>query len=172
MEELKIMRTIKRLLFLVLQGFVYYSNAQSTSTCLEIDSIQTEYAICDVITFNIRNNCDEKVLVSVSLEKKVNDRWQLYAEDIFQIPSIHKIENVIILKENEIDRKEKWKIKRNMYKKGCDNTYRFRYNIRKIYQELISTVYSNVFHVKKSWNHRVFDSLNDTNRHSEKKELK
>lgn len=71
MEELKIMRTIKRLLFLVLQGFVYYSNAQSTSTCLEIDSIQTEYAICDVITFNIRNNCDEKVLVSVSLEKRL-----------------------------------------------------------------------------------------------------
>ena len=36
-----------------------------------------------------------------------------------------------------------------MYRKGCDNTYRFRYNIRKIYQELISTVYSNVFHVTK-----------------------
>ena len=67
----KKMRTIKSILFFVLQGFVYYSNAQSPAPCLEIDSIQTEYAICDVITFNFRNNCDEKVLVSVSLEKKL-----------------------------------------------------------------------------------------------------
>ena len=141
------MRTIKSLLFLVLQGFVYYSNAQSTAPCLEIDSIQTEYATCDVITFNFKNNSEEKVLISISLEKKVNDRWLLYTEDIFQIPSIRKVENVIILKENEIDRKEKWKIKRTMYREGGDNTYRFRYNIRKIYQELISTEYSNVFHV-------------------------
>ena len=58
-----------------------------------------------------------------------------------------KVENVMILKENESDRKEKWEIKRTMFRKGCDNTYRFRYNIRKLYQALISTVYSNVFHV-------------------------
>lgn len=147
MGELKKIRTIKSLLFLVLQSFAYYSNAQSTAPCLEIDSIQTEYSICDVITFNFRNNCDENVLIYISLEKKVNDKWLLYVEDIFQIPSIRKVENVIILKENEIDRKEKWKIKRTMYRKGCDNMYRFRYNIRKNNQGLISTVYSNVFHV-------------------------
>ncbi len=147
MEELKNMRTIKSLLLLVLQGFVFYTNAQSTAPCLEIDSIQTEYAINDVVSFNFRNNCDEKVLISVSLEKKVNDKWLLFAEDIFQIPSIRKVENVMILKENESDRKEKWEIKRTMFRKGCDNTYRFRYNIRKLYQALISTVYSNVFHV-------------------------
>ncbi len=147
MEELINMRTIKSLLLLVLQGFVYYTNAQSPAPCLEIDSIQAEYVINDVVSFNFRNNCDEKVLISISLEKKVNDRWLLFAEDIFQIPSIRKVENVIILKENEIDRKEKWEIKRTMFRKGCDNTYRFRYKIRKPYQELISTVYSNVFYV-------------------------
>ena len=147
MGELKKMRTIKILLFFVLQGFVYHTNAQSTTPYLEIDSIQTEYAICDVVTFNFRNNSDDKVLISVSLEKKVNDRWLLYAEDIFQIPSIRKVENVIILKENEIDRNEKWIIRRTMYREGGDNTYRFRYNIRKINQKLISTEYSNVFNV-------------------------
>ena len=150
MEGLKEMRTIKSLLFLLLQGFVYYSNAQSTAPCLEIDSIQTEYATCDVITFSFKNNSEEKVLISISLEKKANGRWLLYTEDIFQIPSIRKVENVIILKENEIDRKEKWKIKRTMYREGCDNTYRFRYNIRKMNQKLISTEYSNIFHVTNS----------------------
>ena len=55
MEELKNMRTIKSLLLFVLQGFVFYTNAQSTAPCLEIDSIQTEYAINDVVSFNFRN---------------------------------------------------------------------------------------------------------------------
>lgn len=141
--------SIKYLVLIVLLGFVYYSNAQTTAPCLEIDSIQTEYAINDDISFNFRNNCDDRIIISISLEKWVNDRWLLFAEDIFQIPSIHKVENAILLKENEIDRKEKWKIKRKMYRKGNDNTYRFRYNIRKTYQELITTEYSNVFHVKK-----------------------
>lgn len=149
MEELKKMTTIKYLIFLVLQGFAYYSYAQSTEPCLEIDSIQTEYAIHDHITFNFRKKCDEKVIISISLEKKVNDSWVLFAEDIFQIPHINKVEIAIILKENEYNRKEKWKIKKIMYRKGCDNTYRFRYNIRKTNQELISTEYSNVFHVNK-----------------------
>ena len=151
MEELKNMRTIKSLLLLVLQGFVFYTNAQSTAPCLEIDSIQTEYAINDVVSFNFRNNCDEKVLISVSLEKKVNDKWLLFAEDIFQIPSIRKVENVMILKENESDRKEKWEIKRTMFREGCDNTYRFRYNIRKLYQALISTVYILMFFMLLVW---------------------
>lgn len=148
MEELKKMTTIKYLIFLVLQGFAYFSNAQSAVPCIEIDFIKTEYAIHDHITFNFSKNCEEKVLISISLEKKVNDNWVLFAEDIFQIPHIYKVKNVIILKENENYRKEKWKIKRTMYRKGCDNTYRFRYNIRQTNLELISTEYSNVFHVK------------------------
>ena len=143
------MTTVIYLVILVLQGFVYCSNAQSTAPCLEIDSIQTEYAINDDITFKISNNCDEKVFISISLEKRVNDRWLLFAEDIFQIPSIQKVEIAILLNENEIDREVKWKIKRTMYRKGRDNTYRFRYNIRKTNQELVNTEYSNVFHVKK-----------------------
>ena len=145
----------------------YYSNAQSTAPCLEIDSILTEYAINDDITFIFRNYCGEKVHISISLERRVNDRWIVFAEDIFQIPSIFKeentiflnenesfqipsiskVENVIFINENEINRKEKWKIKRTIYRKGCDNTYRFRYNIRKTNQKSISTEYSNVFHV-------------------------
>lgn len=149
MEELKKMTTIKYLMLFVLLGFAYYSNAQSTAPCLEIDSIQTEYTIYDDITFNFKKNCEEKVLISISLEKKENDRWTLFAEDIFQIHHIRKVENNIFLKENENNRKEKWKIKRTMYRKGCDNLYRFRFNIRKTNLELISTEYSNVFRVKK-----------------------
>ena len=141
--------TIKYLVLLVLQGFVYYANAQSAVPCLEIDSIKTEYAIHDEITFNFRKNCEEKVIISISLEKKVNDSWVLFAEDIFQIPHIYKVEKAIFLKENENYRKEKWKIKRTLYRKGCDNTYRFRYKIRKTNMELISTEYSNCFHLKK-----------------------
>ena len=162
------MTTIKYLMLFVLHGFAYCSNAQSTAPCLEIDSIQTEYAIGDDITFIISNYCDEKVHISISLERRENDRWIVFAEDIFQIPSIFKeentiflnenesfqipsiskVENAIFLNENEINRKERWKIKRTIYRKGCDNTYRFRYNIRKTNQELIITEYSNVFHVK------------------------
>ena len=149
MEELKKKTTIKYLMLFVLLGFAYYSNAQSTAPCLEIDSIQTEYTIYDDITFNFKKNCEEKVLISISLEKKENDRWTLFAEDIFQIPHIRKVENNIFLKENENNRKEKWKIKRTMYRKGCDNLYRFRFNIRKTNLELISTEYSNVFRIKK-----------------------
>ena len=47
----------------------------------------------------------KNIIFSISLEKKVNDKWLLFAQDIFQIPSIHKVENVILLKEHETDRK-------------------------------------------------------------------
>ena len=144
-KPVPVIASIKVLVFTLMQGFLCSSNAQSITTCLEIDSIQTEYTIYDEITFYFRNNCNEKLFISISLEKKVNDRWLLFAQDIFQIPSIHKVENVILLKENETDRKEKWKIKRTIYRKGYENMYRFRYNIRKKNMELVSTQYSNVF---------------------------
>ena len=67
---------------------------------------------------------------------------------IFQMPSIRKVENIIILNKNEIDRKEKWKIRRTVYKKGCKNIYRFRYNIYEIPHKLLYTEYSNTFQIK------------------------
>jgi hypothetical protein len=64
------------------------------------------------------------------------------------MPSIRKVENIIILNKNEIDRKEKWKIRRTVYKKGCKNIYRFRYNIYEIPHKLLYTEYSNTFQIK------------------------
>ena len=141
--------TIKYLMLFMLLGFVCNSNAQSITPCLEIDSLQTEYHVYDYISFHFNNNCDEKIYISISLEKKVNGRWQLFAQDIFQIPSVHKVENIIILKGNEIDRRENWKIRKMMYKNGCDNVYRFKYNICKIPYKLFYTEYSNIFYINK-----------------------
>lgn len=129
--------------------FVCKSYAQSTIPFLEIDSVLTEYSMQDSVCFHFCKKCEDKIFISISLERRENDKWLLFVEDIFQIPSVTKSKVTISLKENVAEIKEKWKIKRNMYKKGKDNVYRFRYNVivYKNSNKMSYTEHSNIFNV-------------------------
>lgn len=129
--------------------FVCKSYAQSTIPFLEIDSVLTEYSMQDSVCFHFCKKCEDKIFISISLERRENDKWLLFVEDIFQIPSVTKSKVTISLKENVAEIKEKWKIKRNMHKKGKDNVYRFRYNVivYKNSNKMSYTEHSNIFNV-------------------------
>ena len=140
------MRKIRCLVLFVLQGIAYHLNAQSMEECLKIDSVQTIYDIGSFVSFHFSNNCEEDVYISISLEKRVDGRWFIFAQDIFHVPYTYKVQNVIVLKGNEVNRKEEWKIKNIKYKRKDENIYRFKYNIGRKPDRLSYTEYSNMFH--------------------------
>ena len=105
------MRIIKCLILLVLQSATCHLNAQSIKECLKIDSVQTIYDIGSSVSFHFSNNCEEDIYISISLEKRVDGRWFIFAQDIFHVPNTYKVQNVIVLKGCEVNRKEEWEIK-------------------------------------------------------------
>ena len=148
MEERKKMRIIKCLILFVLQSTTCHLNAQSIKECLKIDSVQTIYDIGSSVSFHFSNNCEENIYISISLEKRVGGKWFIFTQDIFHVPNTYKVQNVIVLKGCEVNRKEEWEIKGVKYKKKCENVYRFKYNIGRKLNDLSYIEYSNIFHIK------------------------
>lgn len=142
------MRKIRCLVLFALQGIACYLNAQSMEGCLKIDSVLTEYDTGSSVSFHFSNSCEENIYISISLEKRVDGRWFIFAQDIFHVPNTYKVQNVIVLKGCEVNRKEEWEIKGVKYKKKCENVYRFKYNIGRKLNKLSYIGYSNIFHIK------------------------
>lgn len=142
------MRIIKCLILFVLQSVTCHLNAQSIKGCLKIDSVQAIYDIGSSVSFHFSNNSEEDIYISISLEKRVDGKWFIFAQDIFHVPNTYKVQNVIVLKGCERNRKEEWKIKSAKYKKECENVYRFKYNIGRKPNKLSYIEYSNTFHIK------------------------
>ena len=146
--EVQKMRIIKCLILFVLQSTTCHLNAQSIKECLKIDSVQTIYDIGSSVSFHFSNNCEENIYISISLEKRVDGKWFIFTQDIFHVPNTYKVQNVIVLKGCEVNRKEEWEIKGVKYKKKCENVYRFKYNIGRKLNKLSYIEYSNIFHIK------------------------
>ena len=96
------------------------------------------------------NSCEENIYISISLEKRVDGRWFIFAQDIFHVPYTYKVQNIIVLKGCEVNQKEEWKIKNIKYKRKDENIYRFKYNIGRKLDRLSYTEYSNMFHINKN----------------------
>ena len=144
------MRKIRCLVLFALQGIACYLNAQSMEGCLKIDSVLTEYDTGSSVSFHFSNSCEENIYISISLEKRVDGRWFIFAQDIFHVPYTYKVQNLIVLKGCEVNRKEEWKIKNIKYKRKDENIYRFKYNIGRKPDRLSYTEYSNMFHINKN----------------------
>ena len=109
---------------------------------LKIDSIKSEYSIGDSITLHFSNLDDEKLYISIGLERKEQDKLITITDNIFRHSSALKVQTALVLKAYTIDRREVWKIKD--YPTG---TYRLIYDTRSTNTRKWLHLYSNAFHI-------------------------
>jgi len=138
----------KYLIILISMFFFFLVSAQEKSNLVEIGSFKNKYQNTDTVSIFIRNNFDDKIILQISLEKRIKKRWCEVLNDIFRQSEFATHENVIILN-NKDERVEQWiPYSVALGKKRLLGYFRLKFKFCNSLQDIIFTTYSTCFLLK------------------------
>lgn len=174
---------VRKIILMFLFAFFHsISNAQNCTDSLAIDiSLQKEYIIGEIISFNYKNNSKSDLYVGVALERASNDgEWLCYLNDVFREYVFSKSGNkdtVNIVPKTEgwpkesfwaikDSRTDNWTVDNCLYGEEQEVTFRLKFTIsvipygfKPVEKDVIlpTTVkYSQSFNVKRTCNSKKY----------------
>ena len=135
-------------IILISMIFSFLVSAQEKSNLVEIGTFKNKYQNTDTVSIVIKNNFEGKIIVQISLEKKIKKRWCEVLNDILRQSEFAIHENIIILN-NKDERVEKWvPYSVALGKKRLLGHFRFRFKFCNSSQDINFTTYSTWFLLK------------------------
>jgi len=128
--------------------FSFLVSAQEKSNFVEIGTFKNKYQNKDTVSIVIKSNFEGKMILQISLEKKIKKRWYEVLNDIFRQSEFTTHENIIILN-NKDKRVEKWvPYSVALGKKRLLGDFRFKFKFCDSSQDINFTTYSTSFLLK------------------------
>lgn len=119
-----------------------FSIAQNSEDSLRILDLKKVYKTSDTISFFFKNESKRQILVKISLEKRLKNKWGPCLLDIFQQEGSFKVTTVLDFNGLE-NRREDWPVRKFMRK----NKFRFVFYVIDNLAKCTTIKYSNIISV-------------------------